>query len=122
MSKGKVKKFWNKNKDTIVIGAISIVIGGVAGGVLANRLRGEDQILIDSLKAFGRDKNSGRSLVADMIRVQNGSNLANTFVAPGEPNVKRIADIGDAIKDYYTSKGVDLETPVTGLAVFLDKK
>lgn len=112
----KIKNFWEKNKATILIGAGSCVLGGVIAGVIDASWFGENRKLIRSLQAFKPDKKNGRTIVGSLTNVINGSNHVDVFGSNGSVT---IAGIGEATKEYYLSKGFDLNTPVSGMAVFI---
>ena len=75
MNKKTIKEFWDKNKTVIITGVTSCIIGGVIGGAVAKRPRGEAQEFIKQFSEFDIGTN-GMSFFADMLKAQEGSTMS----------------------------------------------
>ena len=118
MKTEKVLAFLKDNKEDLIIGAVSAVAGGAFAAFMFNHPFGKNQKLFKELRAFGVDKEIDKSITELLFEAQKGSNAANVFSGGQEMNIKEAADY---MVKFYEEKGVNLDTEVTGLAVFLKK-
>ena len=113
----KVKEFVKKHKVEIGLAAVTVACATLSV-IMVPRLFDEDRILIHNLHEFGKDRATGKTIVKNINQSMWGSNCADVFY---NTNDITIADIGTKVTDYYTSRGVDLSTKVTGMSIFLHK-
>ena len=120
MNKKTIKEFWDKNKTVIITGVTSCIIGGVIGGAVAKRPRGEAQEFIKQFSEFDIGTN-GMSFFADMLKAQEGSTMS--FVHNSDVRGLKVADaMKHAVEWYSDSNNINPDSVVTGMAVFVDKK
>ena len=121
MDKKTIKEFWNEHKATIIVGAVSCVIGGVIGGEIVKRSRGETQEFIKRFSEFGVCPKKGTTFFADMLEAQEGATTA--FVHNVDVRDLKVIDaMKHAVEWYSDPENINPESVVTGMAVFVDKK
>ena len=115
----KIKTFI-KEHDAELLGAGVVLTGFAFGAVIGyygthKHYSVEELKLLDKIRMFGREAETGELLATGFRKTMKGCNHADTFVSNGGMTV---ADIGEATTRYYNAVGADIGDKVTGMVLF----
>lgn len=116
MNKEKIKTFVKEHRNMIIKGTVVFACGCVAGGFIAGRMNSAERHVIDILSSFASKKKEQKRIMQEMSLISNGSTHLDMhmFGDGGMP----IGELGYNLMKYYESTGIDMNTRVTGLALF----
>ena len=120
MKENKIKKFWEKNKSMIVIGAVSAVAGGALSVVLNRKVYGEALTLMETVRSYDYVSANGNTFVGDVIEAQGNADYVEIFKY-GDANGGALANLIADVKAGIDMGRFDPNANVVGCVVFTKK-
>lgn len=114
----KVVAYIEKNKDIIIIGVVSCILGGtIAWGLEKHWLNSEYGKLIEVVREFGKDRTNGRTLADNLTSFMNGATRSVLPCEVLEGATKTLADLGELGVAVCDIRGIDATTEISGVLI-----
>lgn len=116
----KVVAYIKKNKDIIIIGAVSCILGGtIAWGLEKHWLNTEYGKLFKVIREFGVDQTTGRTFTNNLTHFLDGAKSQVLPCEVLEGATKTLADLGDLGVAVCDIRGIEATTEISGVLIGL---